>query len=117
MLHMLQEIPFCSQGFSLSRGGSVQHACDMKRTIFRSRKSKPAAPCEATDQRPCAGNNYNKLALSLRDNGHLGGGTTHAPQCDVDLAIMARFANTAWQLSGPFHKIWIGRSKRCQIAA
>ena len=42
-------------------------------------------------------------------------GTTHGPQSDVDLAIMARFASTAWQLSGPFHKNWIGRSEACQI--
>jgi hypothetical protein len=49
MLHMLQEIPLCSQAFSSSDGGSVQHACDMKRIIFRLRKSKPAAPCEATE--------------------------------------------------------------------
>jgi hypothetical protein len=48
MLHMLQEIPLCSQAFSSSDSGSVQHACDMKRIIFRLRKSKPAAPCEAT---------------------------------------------------------------------
>jgi hypothetical protein len=47
MLRVLQEIPLCSQGFSLSHGSSMQHERDMKRIIFRLSKSKPAAPCEA----------------------------------------------------------------------
>jgi hypothetical protein len=48
MSHMLQEIPLCSQAFSSSNGGSMRYERDMKRIIFRLRKSKPAASCEAT---------------------------------------------------------------------
>jgi hypothetical protein len=45
---VLLPISLCFQAFCLNHGGSVRQECDMKRINFRFRKSKPAAPCEAT---------------------------------------------------------------------